>query len=92
MFVNQVHFVTKKTTHGADGWCEVGHYVGDKLIAVLTHPCKNAKWFVHGDKGKAAFRRKRDAERFAFDLCVASPEGRAAIEASPEYTEIFCEA
>lgn len=33
--------------HGADGWCEIAVRSAGELVAVITHPCAGAKWFIH---------------------------------------------
>ena len=97
-FVSKAHFVTYKDARKSEfGFREIGLYVDPVinggypiLIAVITHPAKGAKWFVHGfgSNGKTAFRKLSDARKYAFDLCVKSDAGQIHAK-SPEYIEIF---
>ena len=99
-FVSKAHFVTYKDTRKSeDGFREIGLYVdpviaGAQLIfcAVITHPAKGAKWFVHeaGRHGKHTFTTLKEARKYAFDLCVKSDAGQIHAK-SPEYVEIFSE-
>lgn len=98
-FESKAHFVTYVKTYGENGWSETGLYVdpvlpgaGRILTAVMTHPCKGAKWFVHAASSheKKAFRRMHDARKYAFDLCVKSDAGQIHAQ-SDEYREIFSE-
>jgi len=98
-FESKAHFVTYVKTYGENGWSEVGLYVdpvlpGTKriLTAVMTHPCKGAKWFVHeaGIHGKRTFSTMKEAREYAFDVCVKSDAGQIHAK-SDEYREIFSE-
>ena len=95
----RAHFVTYVKSIGENGWQEVGLYVDPVLsgasrilIAVMTHPCKGAKWTVHSASSheKKTFRLKRDARKHAFELCVKSDAGQIHAK-SDEYREIFSE-
>jgi hypothetical protein len=57
---NNVHLTE---TRGEGGWCEIGVRRADQLIAVVTHPCAGAKWFVHfsGWRRKEAYKSKEKA-------------------------------
>lgn len=60
------------------GWREIGVFVdpvlagaGNILVAVVTHPCTGAKWFVYpaagaGICGRLTFKTRKDAVRWAF--------------------------
>jgi hypothetical protein len=97
-FVSKAHFVTYRDTRKSEyGFREIGLYVDPVLtgahpilIAVITHPAKGAKWFVHGfgSNGKTAFKKLSEARKYAFNLCVKSDVGQIHV-ASPEYSEIF---
>ena len=97
-FESKAHFVTYKDTRMTEGgWREIGLYVDPVLpgaqpilCAVITHPCKGAKWFVHeaNRHGKNAFPTMKAARRYAFRACVNSDAGQIHAK-SPEYVEIF---
>lgn len=97
-FVSKAHFVTYKDTRKSEfGFREIGLYVDPVLTgaqpilgAVITHPAKGAKWFVHeaGRHGKRTFSTLKDARKYAFDVCVKSDAGQIHAK-SPEYIEIF---
>lgn len=99
-FVSKAHFVTYKDTRKAEGgFREIGLYVDPVLAgaqpiltAVITHPCKGAKWFVHrSDRhGKTAFSTLKAARSFAFGVCVKSDAGQIHAK-SPAYSEIFAD-
>ena len=99
-FVSKAHFVTYKDTRKSEyGFREIGLYVDPVLqgahpilIAVITHPAKGAKWFVHeaGIHGKRTFSTMKEARAYAFGVCVKSDAGQIHAK-SPEYVEIFSE-
>lgn len=60
---NNVHLTE---TRAKGGWCEIGVRHGDQsgeLMAVITHPCAGAKWFVHftGWRPKESYKSKEKA-------------------------------
>lgn len=73
----KIHYVTKVTDRREDGWCEVGAYVDPVLpgasrilAAVITHPCKGAKWTVHsaGSHDKRIFPSLVKAWSYAWEI------------------------
>lgn len=97
-FVSKAHFVTYKDTRKTEGgWREIGLYVDPVieggqpiLCAVITHPAKGAKWFVHeaSSHGKRTFSTMAAARAHAFEVCVKSAAGQIHAR-SPEYADIF---
>jgi hypothetical protein len=45
------------------GFVEIGAYQQDKLVGCITHPCADAKWFVHfmGCKPKVKAKTRQTA-------------------------------
>jgi hypothetical protein len=81
----KVHYVTKVTDRRADGWCEVGAYVDPILpgasrilAAVITHPCKGAKWTVHAASShdKRAFTSLAKAWAYAWEIASGTDAGK----------------
>lgn len=83
-FTHRAHFVTFSTSRRGD-WSEIGVYVdevlpgaGKILVAVITHPCRGAKWILHSAQGHSLqrLRTKAAARKAAFEMAVASDAGR----------------
>ena len=81
----KIHYVTKVTDRRDDGWCEVGAYVdpvlpgaGRILAAVITHPCKGAKWTVHsaGSHNKRTFTSLAKAWSHAWEIAAQTDAGK----------------
>ena len=81
----RVHYITKRTERRGGGWCEVGVYVdpvlpgGTRILAaVISHPCKGAKWTVHaaGKHDKRAFPSLVKAWEHAWQIASQTDAGR----------------
>lgn len=59
-------------TRAKGGWCEIGVYRSGDLMAVITHPCAGAKWFVHftGWRPKESFKNKEKAVESAISFAL----------------------
>lgn len=64
------------------GWSEIGIYIrrpnstwsSKVVVAVITHPCAKAKWFVYDrDNAREAFRTRHEAVKHALQMARANP-------------------
>ena len=81
----RVHYVTKRTERRGGGWCEVGVYVdpvlpgGSRILAaVISHPCKGAKWTLHsaGSHNREVFPSLNKAWGRAWQIASQTDAGR----------------
>jgi len=70
-------------------WSEIAIYVSDAsaswnnkvCAAVITHPCKSAKWNLFlGQDPVRRFKTRRDAVAFALGVARSLPEYKKAME------------
>jgi hypothetical protein len=81
----RVHYITKRTDRRESGWCEVGVYVdpvlpgGSRILAaVISHPCKGAKWTLHsaGSHSRETFPSLIKAWERAWDIATLTDAGQ----------------